>query len=334
MGVQAQPSLPQLGFGQRCATLDRSVEAMSRRVNDAARWSVDYRLRSHETPYYSASHALEFNGLTLGVSANTGLVDCHVSDASSATILIPLSGGNRTWMEGKEYAWNADQSIVLMPAAGRFGQSGTRSVLFAEIQPQRLQHVLGAMLGQDAPARINLEAPRQMAMTVAGVSYARLFRNYCRLIDLVLDQPAMLARSHLDDVFYRLVAQLLAPGLFFEQSLRREPATARALRRVCAYIESHLGDKLCLSDLETISGVSARSLQYAFLESHGCTPMRWIREQRLQAAHLRLLRAEGQTSVTEVALACGFCNLGNFSGLYLSRFGESPSLTLALAQAR
>jgi transcriptional regulator GlxA family with amidase domain len=34
------------------------------------------------------------------------------------------------------------------------------------------------------------------------------------------------------------------------------------------------------------------------------------------------------TTVSSVALACGFAHLGRFSATYASKFGEAPSVTL------
>ena len=43
----------------------------------------------------------------------------------------------------------------------------------------------------------------------------------------------------------------------------------------------------------------------------------------------KLRRARpGQTTVSDVAVACGFWHLGRFSGAYKALFGESPSDTL------
>jgi len=41
-----------------------------------------------------------------------------------------------------------------------------------------------------------------------------------------------------------------------------------------------------------------------------------------------LKKADASTTVTSVAFACGFGNLGHFAGYYVRAFGETPSVTL------
>jgi transcriptional regulator GlxA family with amidase domain len=44
-----------------------------------------------------------------------------------------------------------------------------------------------------------------------------------------------------------------------------------------------------------------------------------------------LANADPATSVTSVAFACGFSNLGHFAKYYYSTYGERPSDTLRMA---
>jgi len=69
-------------------------------------------------------------------------------------------------------------------------------------------------------------------------------------------------------------------------------------------------------------------LQYAFFERFGCSPMHWVRDQRLNLVHHRLKNAHEGETVTSIASSCGFTNLGAFSALYQEHFKELPSATL------
>ena len=81
-----------------------------------------------------------------------------------------------------------------------------------------------------------------------------------------------------------------------------------------------------LADLARLAGISARSLQYGFQEWHGTTPMRYLRQVRLDRAHDDLAQAYG--SVADVAYHWGFTNPGRFARAYHDRFGEFPAATL------
>jgi AraC-like DNA-binding protein len=75
--------------------------------------------------------------------------------------------------------------------------------------------------------------------------------------------------------------------------------------------------------------VSERTLRKAFNEIHGVPPCRRLRMLRLLHARRGLLAADSElTTVTKVATASGFSELGRFSVEYRKAFGESPSQTL------
>jgi AraC-like DNA-binding protein len=57
--------------------------------------------------------------------------------------------------------------------------------------------------------------------------------------------------------------------------------------------------------------------------------MAYLRNVRLDLARFELKqKSSGSTSVTEVAMNCGFSHLSKFASAYKERFGELPSETL------
>ena len=56
--------------------------------------------------------------------------------------------------------------------------------------------------------------------------------------------------------------------------------------------------------------------------------MIYLRNVRLDLARLRLSREGSASSVTDIALECGFTHLSKFAKAYKDRFGELPSQTL------
>jgi AraC family ethanolamine operon transcriptional activator len=78
-----------------------------------------------------------------------------------------------------------------------------------------------------------------------------------------------------------------------------------------------------------MAGVSERTLRAAFREALGLSPKQYTIVQRLRAVHDALQAADPRTTtVTDVAMAYGFFELGRFAGRYRLAFGESPSATL------
>jgi AraC-like DNA-binding protein len=121
--------------------------------------------------------------------------------------------------------------------------------------------------------------------------------------------------------------------LVLRDAVDRRPgdlALARA-RDVEAWIDAHLGEPITMGTLCRIAGVGERSLQKSFLYRRGVSPMRFVTERRLLAAHQWLTRASHEHTVTDAGLRFGFSHLGRFSVSYRQAFGESPSQTRATA---
>jgi AraC-like DNA-binding protein len=104
--------------------------------------------------------------------------------------------------------------------------------------------------------------------------------------------------------------------------------TPRNVRRAIDYIDAHLDQAITIADIVKATGVPGRTLFTHFKEFKGVSPMRYVRNARLQQAREALLQAEPEESVTAIAASWGFAHLGRFSIEYRRRFGESPSETL------
>ncbi|MGD2118441.1 MAG: helix-turn-helix domain-containing protein [Chromatiales bacterium] len=100
------------------------------------------------------------------------------------------------------------------------------------------------------------------------------------------------------------------------------------------FIDAHLqvGKIPGVVDICAYTGVSQRTLQYAFLSELQLSPLAYIRIVRLNRVRAQLLGASpSETTVTNVATAWGFFHLGKFSQDYRRMFGELPSASLAHA---
>lgn len=100
------------------------------------------------------------------------------------------------------------------------------------------------------------------------------------------------------------------------------------VRRAVDYIESNWMNPLRIEDITTAIDASGRSIFKAFKAALQLSPMEYVRAVRLRKAR-KMLLASTETTVGDVALACGFQNPGHFARNYREAFGELPSLTLA-----
>ena len=98
------------------------------------------------------------------------------------------------------------------------------------------------------------------------------------------------------------------------------------------YALSHADDHVSVSDLCRVAAVSERTLEYAFKEVMGLTPVAYLMRLRLHRVRQALLAAtQGSTTVSVEALNWGFWHFGEFSRAYKGCFGELPSDTLRRA---
>jgi transcriptional regulator GlxA family with amidase domain len=103
------------------------------------------------------------------------------------------------------------------------------------------------------------------------------------------------------------------------------------VQAACEYMYAHSSEALTVQQIADALGVGPRHLQSAFRDITGMTPREKLTEIRLEHVRSNLTAPEPGTTVTNVALNCGFVHLGRFAATYRRRYGESPSETLRRA---
>ena len=103
-----------------------------------------------------------------------------------------------------------------------------------------------------------------------------------------------------------------------------------AIKRALDYLRSADDAMPTVPGLCKAINVSQRTLEYAFRETFGLSPLGYLRLQRLHAVRRHLMvENRGQTTVAAIACEHGFYELGRFAAVYAKIFGELPSETLA-----
>lgn len=113
----------------------------------------------------------------------------------------------------------------------------------------------------------------------------------------------------------------------------RRERTRRTYSRITRVTQdwalAHVGEPLHVTDLCRVTGVSQRTLQHAFHEILGLSPMAYLTRLRLHRVRNSLRTPPTpSTRVSDVALHWGFWHFGDFSRAYKECFGERPSDTL------
>ena len=107
-------------------------------------------------------------------------------------------------------------------------------------------------------------------------------------------------------------------------------ASHAIVNRAKMALDDRYPQPLSLAELCDAAGVGKSKLHDCFVETHGVSPMAYMRARRLNAAREWLLDPfDPPRSVKDVALALGFVNGGRFAADYRSLFGETPSETFS-----
>jgi AraC-like DNA-binding protein len=146
-------------------------------------------------------------------------------------------------------------------------------------------------------------------------------------INLVRTSPAV-AMSY-ESV---IMATLDSTGIWSDRNSVRGAQPA-CIKRAEDYIRSFYAEPLTLDMIAQAARVSPRSLLQNFRSFIGTSPLRLLRDVRLDAAREALVhrRDDPDAAVLSIALDAGFNHLGRFSQTYAARFGEKPSETLRKA---
>jgi transcriptional regulator GlxA family with amidase domain len=106
---------------------------------------------------------------------------------------------------------------------------------------------------------------------------------------------------------------------------RKRPLEPFFLKSADRFILEHIGEAVPVGRLAEHCGVSLRTLEKAFTDLRGLTPVAHMRNLRLDNARRAL--DESDATVAEVAGRFGFRSSTTFALEYRKRFGMAPSRT-------
>jgi AraC-like DNA-binding protein len=112
------------------------------------------------------------------------------------------------------------------------------------------------------------------------------------------------------------------------------PSTSSSVRIVEEFIEANWDRPIDVPAMARVARVSARSLFRQFKQDRGYSPADFAKQVRLNRAREMLEQPAQDSSVTQVALRCGFQNPGHFARDFRLAFGELPSETLKKSTRR
>jgi AraC-like DNA-binding protein len=240
------------------------------------------------------------------------------------TILLALSGGMAVTTDLGEHRITAGRACVVSPGERLRLQFGPRTAQIAAKLPRAVVDQAYSRVGT-APAHgitFDLSVPDDSP-----------WPGVLRLAALTVDRfdSGVLPPGAGAELERMLVTTLLLAQPHDHATALTRGGGARGHRAAGAAAEVVAADPvppLRVDELAAEAGVSLRTLQEGFRSRFGTSLTGYQREQRLVRAHRMLSFPPGDTTVADVALACGFVHLSRFAQDYRARYGITPSVTL------
>lgn len=255
---------------------------------------------------------------TIGYAGSMGVDAGEIEDYYLA--ILCLSGYADVTVSGRRMIVGPTQGVIVGPST-RF--SGTFS---PECEQFFVRIDKSAVLAHSGYDRLSIEPTLDLSRPELAPWLAQ--------VRMIVSSPETIALAQRDRrvavEFERLLVTLLLAGQPHRYQ-SRQPESAlmpRTVKRAQAFIAQNACEPITLADIAKAAGVPVRTLLDGFQRFADTSPMQLVRESRLERARERLLQAQETEHVADIALACGFANLGRFAGAYRERFGEAPSDTL------
>ncbi len=272
---------------------------------------------------------LDLRGVTLSHTACSGDTLCRATgDPETRHAVIPLQRGDGRHWNGQEIT----RPVIVNPGADReYVLTGHDMQAFhITFDPAAFQGAVRSWTGRHGDDWERFWTGPQVMIPLPAESLACLHH----LLELMAGSPEMVAAKEADETIESCLACVLMHSIETNGNLGKPVARtrlthARVIHRADEFLHDHGDRPVHLMEVCVAVGVSARSLEYAFKEICGVTPMRYLKARRLRLAR-RLLRdgTPAKISVKQAALRSGFVQMGRFSAEYRKFFGEKPSETL------
>jgi AraC-like DNA-binding protein len=175
-----------------------------------------------------------------------------------------------------------------------------------------------------------LDVPLRFRLTPFSAELEAAWRQALQVIRSCDSQePALAAHAwkHFEEFLGTLILEA-HPHNFSEVLKKESKAADPRLVREAEHLMRSGEPSITVSEVANALRVSLRSLELGFRDARKMTPTQAHRQIRLNAAREALLNPTASTSVTSVAISCGFAHLARFSSYYRQAFNETPRQTL------
>jgi AraC-like DNA-binding protein len=241
------------------------------------------------------------------------------------------AGIGATWIGDVLIPINARQACISTTAAEIDFSPGFEQIVW-RIPKAVMVRKLAGMMDCAVTSALDFDPLLDLA-TPQAATLMRILDCLVHAADTVCGEAADVVLSELEQAM--ITAFLAASNHGCRERLGKKPPVAapRQVKRAEEYIEANWNQAVSIEDLAAEAGCSVRSLFRTFRQSRGYTPLEFARRLRLGNARRMLQQPDQATTVTSVAFACGFNDLGRFSKDFTQAFGELPSVVLSRSRS-
>jgi AraC-like DNA-binding protein len=238
------------------------------------------------------------------------------------TLAVVLQGQKKLRIGGHELFVDPERLLVITREAAHISISiaaGERRPFVGmslSFPPQRVARALLELADAGAPTAA--ETVPAFVMT-PDLAIADALERLVRTIDDPIERK-VIAPLIVNEILYRLLMSDSAAAI--RGAVAHAPDAVRILSSM-RFIEGHLADKLTVEQLARLAGMSTSHYAHRFSSVVRVSPMRFLRETRLERA--RTLLMENGTRANEVATLVGFDSPAHFTREFKRRFGVPPS---------
>ena len=269
--------------------------------------------------------------LSVGYLQNgTPAVTRSLADSADYQVLLPIEDPMEARTGGQSIFCSPQCAVVSSPRRGYWAKAYGRSARFRIcISEHAVREQLAALVG-DSPVR-PLEFASAMDLTNG---FGRRFARHILAAAEDFERTNSIMASPMTITSFEqfIISELLlyhAHNYTAALGRLQRSIAPRDVKRAIDYMHDNLGGPLTINRIATSAGVAGQTLFKHFRDTHGISPMRYVRNLRFEKARHELLNAKEGESITEIASHWGFGHLGRFAVEYRLRFGESPSETVA-----
>lgn len=270
---------------------------------------------------------IQIGNSAIGTNTYSTEAEILIDDISDSFVIgLPLEGNQRVETREGSFLSSQDTATLISPGKEMMMKQDEscrkQMISFSRAEVERkLSETLGKRLHEplvfDSRMDLHGEAKSWWDFAIMAKEAAIKNGNFLTSKKIWLDLESSLIKS-------LITTQPSNYHDLIKERITDRPAFVEDIEN---YIKKKFSHPIRLEDLEKFSGLSRARFYAEFKRYFGTTPIAYLKEIRLNEARRLLENHMKQGSIADIAMECGFTQLGRFSSDYRERFGELPSMT-------